>query len=253
MNKPVALITGAGSGIGRAIAYHLAATGYHVIASDISEQAVEETLSKINLQHYSAQACKLDVTNQQDIEAIAEKAGRIDVLINNAGIQYVSALESFPVDRWKLITEILLIGPAMLTRSVRPLMRQQAFGRIINIGSIHALIASPYKSAYVAAKHGMIRFSKTIALETADTDITIKTLCPAYVKTPLVEQQIANQAQQHGISEEDVIKNIMLAPMPKKAFIDPQEITDTISYLISPAAKNMTGQNIVLDGGWTAQ
>ena len=253
MNKPVALITGAGSGIGRAIAYHLAATGYHVIASDISEQAVEETLSKINLQHYSAQACKLDVTNQQDIEAIAEKAGRIDVLINNAGIQYVSALESFPVDRWKLITEILLIGPAMLTRSVLPLMRQQAFGRIINIGSIHALIASPYKSAYVAAKHGMIRFSKTIALETADTDITINTLCPAYVKTPLVEQQIANQAQQHGISEEDVIKNIMLAPMPKKAFIDPQEITDTISYLISPAAKNMTGQNIVLDGGWTAQ
>lgn len=253
MSKPVALITGAGSGIGRGIAYHLAASGYHIMVSDISLEAAEETVNNIIEYSGSAQACKLDVTNQQDIDRITDNTERIDVLVNNAGIQHVSALENFPVDRWRLITEVLLVGPAMLTRSVLPLMQQQDFGRIINIGSIHALVASPYKSAYVAAKHGIIGFSKTIALETAYTDITINTICPAYVKTPLVEKQITNQAQEHGITEEEVIDNIMLAPMPKKAFIEPQEIAETISYLISPAAKNMTGHTLVLDGGWTVR
>ena len=132
------------------------------------------------------------------------------------------------------------------------MMKAQNFGRIINIGSIHSLIASPFKSAYVAAKHGLIGFSKTVALETAKSDITVNTICPAYVKTPLVQQQITHQAKQHHISEEEVIDKIMLAPMPKKSFIETDEITGTIAYLLSPAARNITAQAIVLDGGWTA-
>ena len=165
----------------------------------------------------------------------------------------MARLEEFPADKWKLLIDVLLTGPAMLTRALLPLMRQHNFGRIINIGSIHSLVASPYKSAYVTAKHGLLGFSKTIALETADQDITINTICPAYVKTPLVEKQITNQAVEHGISEQDVINNIMLEPMPKKSFISPEEICGTIDYLASPAARNMTGQTIVLDGAWTAR
>jgi 3-hydroxybutyrate dehydrogenase len=132
-------------------------------------------------------------------------------------------------------------------------MRAQNYGRIINVGSIHSVVASPYKSAYVAAKHGLLGFAKTVALETGDTDITINTLCPAYVKTPLVEKQIASQAKENNMSEEDVINKIMLEPMPKKAFIGVDELAETAAFLMSSAAKNITGQAIVLDGGWTAR
>jgi 3-hydroxybutyrate dehydrogenase len=160
-------------------------------------------------------------------------------------------LEDFPVDRWRLLTEILLIGPAMLSRALLPMMRRHNFGRIINIGSIHSLVASPHKSAYVAAKHGLLGFSKVVALETAEQNITINTICPSYVKTPLVEQQIASQAKVHGISEEEVVNKIMLEPMPKKSFIEMDELSGAVNYLISDAARNMTGQELVLDGGWT--
>jgi 3-hydroxybutyrate dehydrogenase len=132
-------------------------------------------------------------------------------------------------------------------------MREQNYGRIINVGSVHSLVASPFKSAYVAAKHGLLGFAKTIALETGDCDVTINTLCPAYVKTPLVEKQIAAQAIEHGLSEEDVVHKIMLEPMPKKAFIDPSELAQTAEFLMSSAAKNITAQTLVLDGGWTAR
>ncbi|RYZ92326.1 MAG: SDR family oxidoreductase, partial [Moraxellaceae bacterium] len=173
--------------------------------------------------------------------------------INNAGLQYVAKLEDFPAEKWRLLTDVLLVGPAMLTRECLPSMKAKNFGRIINIGSIHALIASPFKSAYVAAKHGIVGFSKVVALETAEFDITINTICPSYVKTALVEHQISQQAAQHGISEDRVINTIMLEPMPKKAFISFAELAGTVSYLLSPAAKNMTGQNLVLDGGWTVR
>ncbi|MGH1486395.1 MAG: 3-hydroxybutyrate dehydrogenase [Cellvibrionaceae bacterium] len=252
MNR-VALVTGAGSGIGSAIAAHLATCDYQVIVSDVSIESAQKMVDAIVEKGGNAEACELNVTSAEHIDHAIKQAGRIDVLVNNAGIQHVSRLDEFPVDRWKLITEILLTGPAMMTRAALPLMREQGFGRIINIGSIHSIIASPFKSAYVAAKHGLIGFSKVVALETADTDITINTICPSYVKTPLVEQQIKNQAKEHGITEEEVIQEIMLAPMPKKSFIDTQEIAETVDYLISPGAKNMTGQTIILDGGWTAR
>ena len=174
-------------------------------------------------------------------------------MVNNAGIQHVARLEDFPLSTWQKIVDVLLTGPARMCKMLLPQMRAAGFGRIVNIGSIHGIVASPFKSAYVAAKHGLIGFSKVMALETADSDITINTICPAYVKTPLVAKQIKDQALEHGISEEEVISKIMLEPMPKKSFIDIDEIAETVCFLVSDAAKNMTGQALVLDGGWTVR
>jgi len=148
---------------------------------------------------------------------------------------------------------VMLVGTARLTRALLPGMRERRFGRILNIGSIHSLVASPNKSAYVAAKHGLIGFTRTIALETAGTDITINTICPSYVKTPLVDKQIGDQARTRGIPESDVIKEIMLKPMPKGVFIGIDELVGITSFLVSSSARNISGQAIVIDGGWTAQ
>lgn len=247
-----ALVTGAGSGIGRAISLHLAQTGLKVVVTDLNLSAAEAVCAEITATGGRAQAMLLDVSQQEDIDKVCESVDA-QILINNAGIQHVAKLESFPADKWRLLNNILLVGPAMLTRGLLPKMKHHGFGRIINIGSIHALVASPYKSAYVAAKHGLLGFSKVIALETAEHDITINTICPSYVKTPLVEKQIAQQAVEHGISEDEVINNIMLEPMPKKAFIELSELCASVDFLVSAAARNMTGQTLVLDGGWTAR
>jgi len=250
---PVALVTGAASGIGYGIAESLATKGYRVLVSDINIDAANEAVDAISGKGGVAEPCKLDVTNQADIEAAIKQAGKVDVLVNNAGMQYVAKLEEFPVDRWKLLVDILLTGPAMLTREALPGMKNSNYGRIVNVGSIHGLIASPFKTAYVAAKHGLIGFSKVVALEVAEYDITINTLCPAYVKTPLVEKQIAAQAKENGITEDEVVNDIMLGPMPKKSFISIEELCGAVDYLLSPATKNMTAQEIVLDGAWTAR
>lgn len=257
MKQKSILITGGASGIGLAIGKGLAKQGATVFLTDTNITAAEHAAAELSENGLKVYAIKLDVTNQDDInnavKSIKDISGKIDILINNAGIQHVSKLEDFPVDRWKLLNDILLVGPAMLTREVLPSMRQNNFGRIINIGSIHGVVASPNKSAYVAAKHGLLGFSKVIALETANQNITINTICPSYVNTPLVAKQIANQAKENGISEEDVISDIMLEPMPKKSFIEMDELLAAVSYLMSSAARNMTGQKLVIDGGWTAR
>ncbi len=255
MRNKTALVTGAASGIGLAIGDALARLNYTVWISDSQFESAERAALNLREQGFDVHAVKLDVSSQTDIDNVVATldaaGGYADVLINNAGIQHVAKLEDFPVDRWRLLTEILLIGPAMLSRALLPMMRRHNFGRIINIGSIHSLVASPHKSAYVAAKHGLLGFSKVVALETAEQNITINTICPSYVKTPLVEQQIASQAKVHGISEEEVVNKIMLEPMPKKSFIEMDELSGAVNYLISDAARNMTGQELVLDGGWT--
>lgn len=248
------LITGAASGIGAGIAAQLAEAGHHVIVSDLNREAAETVAAQIRTNGGSAEAVALDVTSEASVAAALASISRpADVLVNNAGLQHVAPLEDFPMQKWDFLVEVMLVGVARLTRAVLPGMRERGFGRIVNIGSIHALVASPYKSAYVAAKHGLVGFSKVVALETADTDITINTVCPSYVKTPLVDKQIADQARTRGIPESEVISQIMLKPMPKGVFIEIDELAGITAFLSSPAARNITGQTIVVDGGWTVQ
>lgn len=248
-------VTGGASGIGFGIAEYLAQQGHHIIIADINEAAAKTAAQNINNKGMSAQSIQINVCDAQQIAALpaALTATPVDILINNAGIQHVSKLEDFPAEKWQMLINVMLVGPALLTQAFLPHMRAQNFGRIINVGSIHSVVASPFKSAYVAAKHGLLGFAKTMALETGDVDVTINTLCPAYVKTPLVEQQIAAQAIENDMSEEDVINKIMLEPMPKKAFIEIDELAQTAHFLMSSAAKNITGQTLILDGGWTAR
>jgi 3-hydroxybutyrate dehydrogenase len=248
------LITGAGSGIGAGIASVLAEAGHAIIVTDLNPEAAAATARQITDHGGQAVARCLDVSDEGSIATLLDSLDEpVDVLINNAGLQHVSRLEDFPMDKWDQLIQVMLVGVARLTRALLPGMRERGFGRIVNIGSIHSLVASAYKSAYVAAKHGLIGFSKVIALETADTDITINTVCPTYVKTPLVEKQIADQARNHGISEEAVVDTIMLRPMPKGVFISMEELGGICAFLVSPPARNITGQAIVVDGGWTVQ
>lgn len=245
------LITGAASGIGLALTQHFAAAGHRVVACDLQRGALDALQKDLP----QVRTLAFDLADAKQIDAAFASLGEDtpDVLINNAGLQHVSALEEFPPEKWQLLIAVMLTGTALLTRAALPAMRKRNYGRIVNIGSIHALIASPYKSAYVAAKHGLIGFSKTVALETHDADITINTVCPGYVKTPLVEAQIASLARTHHMTEQQVVEEIMLKPMPKRQFITPEELVGSVEFLLGPAARNITGQCLVLDGGWTAQ
>jgi 3-hydroxybutyrate dehydrogenase len=248
------LITGAGSGIGAGIAAELAAAGHHLVVTDVNEKAAEQVASGIRGAGGSAEALVLDVTSDDSVAAALAAASQpVEVLVNNAGLQHVAPLEEFPIAKWDFLVQVMLVGVARLTRAILPGMRERGFGRIVNIGSIHSLVASPYKSAYVAAKHGLLGFSKVMALETADTDITINTICPTYVKTPLVDRQIADQARTRGISESQVVSEVMLKPMPKGVFIGFDELAGITAFLISPPARNITGHTIEVDGGWTVQ
>lgn len=255
MKRRTALITGSGSGIGRGLAFGLAEDGYRIISADMNEEHARETAGMVRENGGEADAFLLDVAGDESISAFKDAVeGRdIDVLINNAGLQFVAPLEEFPDDTWEYMIRVMLVGSARMMKAVLPGMRKNGFGRIINMGSIHSLVASPYKTAYTSAKHGLLGLSKVVALETADCDITVNTICPAYVKTPLVEKQIANQAKSHNISTEVVEKEIMLKPMPKKAFVTIEELIGITKFFISDAARNITGQTITVDGGWTAQ
>ena len=249
--KRAILITGAGGGIGRGLSVAFAAQGHSIIATDLNLDAARATAAAVG----QADAFALDVSSEADVQRLWRdlEGRRIDVLINNAGLQHISPIDEFPAVKWDLLVDVMLKGTFLMTRAVLPGMRAQGFGRLIHIGSIHSLIASPYKSAYIAAKHALIGFSKTVALETGGTDITSNTICPSYIRTPLVMGQIKDQARTRRISEEEVIERVMLAPMPKKAFVTIEEIAAAIEYLISPLARNVTAQSIAIDGGWTAQ
>ena len=248
------LITGAGSGIGAGIAAELAEAGHHLVVTDVARDAAERVAAGIRAAGGSAEALVLDVTSDDSVAAALAAVSRpVDVLVNNAGLQHVAPLEEFPMEKWDFLVQVMLVGVARLTRAVLPGMRARGFGRIVNIGSIHSLVASPYKSAYVAAKHGLVGFSKVVALETAGTDITINTICPTYVKTPLVDRQIADQARTRGIPESQVVSDVMLKPMPKGVFIEFDELAGATAFLMSRAARNITGHTLEIDGGWTVQ
>ena len=248
------LISGAASGIGAGLAVELGRFGHHVIVSDLRLADCQAVAAQIRAGGGSADAVALDVTSDASMAAAFAALPRpVDVLVNDAGLRHVAPLEEFEMSKWDYLIQVMLVGSARLTRAVLPGMRARGFGRIVNVGSIHSLVASPNKSAYVAAKHGLLGLTRTIALETAGADITINTICPSYVKTPLVDKQIADQARTRGIPASDVIKEIMLKPMPKGVFIGIDELAGITTFLMSPAARNISGQAIVVDGGWTAQ
>ena len=254
MTSRCILITGAGSGIGAGIAAELARAGHHLVVTDVNLEAAQAVAQSLRAAGGSAEALVVDVTSDDSIAAALAAVSRpVDVLVNNAGLQHVAPLEEFPMQKWEFLVDVMLVGVARLTRALLPGMRERGFGRIVNIGSIHSLVASPYKSAYVAAKHGLLGFSKVIALETANTDITINTICPTYVKTPLVDKQIADQARTRGIPETQVVSEVMLKPMPKGVFITFEELGGITAFLMSDHARNITGHTIDVDGGWTVQ
>lgn len=253
--KHTIVTTGAGSGVGRGLSLCLAQEGHTIIATDLRPECAEETAQLVRDAGGEATSHAVDVSSEASVtqfwDAIA--GAPVTGLINNAGLQHVSPLEEFSADKWDLLQSVLLRGPFLMCRGAVPGMRRRGFGRIVNIGSIHGMVASPNKTAYVAAKHAVLGFSKVLALETADCDITVNTICPAYIHTPLVDAQIKDQARTRGIPEADVIDKVMLAPMPKKSFITYEEIAAATSYLMSPLARNVTGQALAIDGGWTAQ
>jgi 3-hydroxybutyrate dehydrogenase len=225
-----------------------------VAVSDTQMAAAAEVAADINADGGHALGLELDVTRPASIDqALRTLATPVEILVNNAGLQDVARIEDQTPECWTRLIDVMLKGTALTTRAVLPAMNAANWGRIVNIGSIHSLVASPFKSAYVSAKHGLVGFAKALALETASRDITVNTICPAYVRTPLVEAQIAAQAREHGLSEAQVVDRIMLAPMPKKCFIGMDEIAGALDYLLSDAARNVTGQCLVIDGGWTAQ
>ncbi|WP_395377398.1 3-hydroxybutyrate dehydrogenase [Marinicella sp. W31] len=249
------IITGAGSGIGKSLVENLVEAGHHVFVTDYALDAVNRLVDSLQPQYPNISGFKLDVTDKKDLEQLRQKAQQesFDVLINNAGLQHVERIEDFPMYHWHKIIDVMLMGSAMCIQAVLPAMKQQNFGRIVNIGSVHSLVASAYKSAYVSAKHGLLGLAKTVALEMAEYDITINTVCPGYVDTPMVRDQISQQAQVHNISEDQVIHDVMLKNMPKKTFVSVQELAAAVAFFMDKNNKNTTAQYLAIDGGWTAQ
>jgi 3-hydroxybutyrate dehydrogenase len=239
-----ALITGGASGIGRACAVRLAEAGAEVVVVDRDAEAAKAVAAEV-----AGTAVAVDLS---DLDAVDALDLAVDILVNNAGLQHVAPLHEFPVDRFSYILRLMLEAPFRLVRGVLPHMYEQGWGRVVNVSSIHGLRASAYKSAYVTAKHGLEGLSKVIALEGAEHGVTSNCVNPAYVRTPLVEGQIADQAKAHGLSEDQVIEQVMLAPAAVKRLIEPAEVAEAVAWLCSPAAASVTGTSIVMDGGWSA-
>ena len=249
----VALVTGGASGIGRAIAAELAGRGAQIAVADLDEPAAMAVAADLP----NAIGLGCDVADETAVETtvaeVRRRFGPVDVLVNNAGLQHVAPLESFPVDRWRYLIDVMLIGPFLLTRAVLPDMYARGWGRIVNIGSIHSLIASPNKSAYTAAKHGLLGLTRATALEAGPHGVTVNAICPAFVRTPLVEHQIVDLAATEGLPVDEVIERVMLGPEAVKRLIEPAEIARYAAYLCTNDAASITGSAQVIDGGWTAR
>ena len=255
----VAIITGSTSGIGAAMAEALAQNGCNIILNGLGDATEIETLRArlaaehgVEVRYHPANMLKPDEI--ADMVASAEREfGRLDILLSNAGIQHVSPVEDFPAETWDAIIAINLTSVFHAAKAAIPVMKRQGKGRIVNLASAHGLVASPFKSAYVAAKHGVMGFTKTLGLELAENGITCNAICPGYVKTPLVENQIADTAKARGISEDEVVRDVMLAAQPTKKFVTYEQLAGALLYLVSDAGANMNGSWISVDGGWTAK
>ena len=247
----IALVTGAASGIGLACAERLAKDGCTVVLADVND-AAKEHAKRLNGSFIAA-----DLTKRQGCRQLVDETlrrhGSVHILVNNAGYQHVSPLEEFPEDQWERMIALMLTAPFLLTRYCWPAMKRQKWGRIVNIGSIHSLVASPFKGAYIAAKHGLVGLTKTAALEGGELGITVNAVCPAYVRTPLIDSQIADQARANRMSPEEVVEKVMLAPAAVKRLIEPAEVADFVAYLCSERAGVITGAALTMDLGWTAR
>lgn len=246
----VALVTGTSSGIGAAVVKHFCALGYQVLAVDFNP-AGKAIAEQAGAAFFEADLTDPDACRAAVADAV-KRFGGVDILVNNAGIQHVASIETFPEEKWRQIMDLMLTAPFLLSQAAWPHMRKKGWGRIVNVASIHAQVASPGKAAYISAKHGMIGLTKTAALEGGEQGITANAVCPAYVKTPLVDNQIADQAKLHGMDEQEVIEKIMLKQAAIKRLIEPDEVAQLVVYLASDAAGAVTGSSFNIDLGWTA-
>jgi len=253
-----AVVTGSTSGIGQAMARALAAEGVNVLLNGFgdpakieAERAALERQSGVRVLYHGADMTRPDEIAEM-VAAARREFGRLDILLNNAGIQHVAPIEDFPIDKWDQIIAINLTSAFHSTRAAIPLMKAQGRGRIVNLASAHGLVASPFKSAYVAAKHGIVGFTRSAALELARSGVTVNAICPGYVKTPLVEAQIADQAKARGIPEDRVVEDVILAAQPNKSFVEYPHLAGLLLYLVSDMGASTTGAALTVDGGWTA-
>jgi 3-hydroxybutyrate dehydrogenase len=239
-----AIVTGGASGIGAAVATHLAERGARVVVLDRDEEGAAKVAARID-----GQAHGIDLTEGAAIDALEIEA---DILVNNAGFQHVAAVEEFDPDRFRLMQQLMVEAPFRLVRRLLPGMYERGWGRLVHVSSVHGHRASAYKAAYVSAKHGLEGLSKVIALEAAGTGVTSNTVCPGYVRTPLVEGQIADQARAYGIGEDAVLGQVLLARTPVQRLVEPEEVAALVGYLCGPGTDSVTGASFLMDGGWTA-
>jgi len=241
-----ALVTGAASGIGRAVAERLAGDGWNVLAVDLEPDP-----------DGPGEPLAADLTtregNREAVDAARRRFGRLDAIVPNAGFQHVAPIESFDEDRWDALLALLLTSPFLLARYAWPALRASGNGRLVVVASVHGLVASPFKAGYVAAKHGVMGLVKTLALEGADKGITATALCPGFVRTPLVEKQIGDQARAHGLPEERVLEDVILQPHAVKRLIEPAEVAGVVAFLLGPDGRAFTGAPVTMDLGWTAR
>lgn len=249
-----AVITGSNSGIGLGIAREMARAGADVVLNSFTDRDEDHQLAKEIADEFgvTARYIKADMSKGEECRALVEQAGACDILINNAGIQYVAPVDEFPVEKWDAIIAINMNSAFHTTAAALPMMRKAGWGRVVNIASAHGLTASPYKSAYIAAKHGVVGLTKTVALETAEEPITANAICPGYVLTPLVEGQIPDTMKEYNMTRDEVVKNVMLKRQPSKDFATVEQMGGTAVFLCSDAAAQITGTTISVDGGWTA-
>ena len=254
INGKTAVVTGSNSGIGLGVAEALAKAGADVVLNSFTDRDEDHALAARIAAETGASVryIKADMSKADECRALIEQAGACDILVNNAGIQHVAPIDEFPIEKWDAIIAINLSSAFHTTAAALPMMRRAGWGRVVNIASAHGLTASPYKSAYIAAKHGVVGLSKTTALEPAEEPITCNAICPGYVLTPLVEAQIPDTMKKYDMGREEVIKKVMLERQPSKAFATVEQIGGTTVFLCSPAADQITGTTISVDGGWTA-
>lgn len=258
LKDQVAIVTGSTSGIGQALAHALAERGVKVVLNGLGDPAAIEK-ARADMEAATGSTVRYHPANMLKGDEIADmvgfakrELGRLDILINNAGVQHVEAIDTFPAEKWDQIIAINLTSAFHSTKAAVPIMKAQGRGRIVNIASAHALVASPFKSAYVASKHGILGLTKTVALEVATFGITCNAICPGYVKTPLVEGQIADQAKTRGITPDQVVRDVILAAQPTKQFVTFDQLAGMLLYLVSDAGASANGSAFSIDGGWTA-